>query len=428
MTPQQQAESHVERGRKALEIKRFQEAERLARDALAFVPNHHAAFVLLARSIIAQSRYDAALEVTAKAVSSDPTDAYGHYLRGMVFELLGRYPDAEPSLRKAVELDASDGVYHARLAMVLAGQKKSEEAKASVQDALARGPEFWLVLDLSFLALMRAGDTAGAIVIGEKLRGMAPNLVEPHRRLAWAYNLEKRFDDAVASARTAIGIAPNDADAWFELGYALALLKKPDDAIHAYRESARARPKQPVLYENIAKLLRDRGDFAGAEIELVKGLTQSPGHKGLEQLLATTREKLDELKKAAAEAAERAERERAAREAEKEAAKLDRDARARAEQASQAKSEEAVNEELKAALARAEALRKEADARDSEAKKLKEAARQEAIAKGDLPPALAEAKKREEQAALAKKLDGSLAVWFFVLLAVIAAVLYARGC
>jgi len=87
-----------------------------------------------------------------------------------------------------------------------------------------------------------------------------------------------------------------------------------------------------------------------------------------------------------------------------------------------------VSEEVKAALARAEALRKEADARAEESKKLKEAARQEAIAKGELPPALAEAKKREEEKALAAKIDSSIALWFFAALALIAAVLYWRGC
>lgn len=428
MTPQQQADAHVARGNKLLEVKRYSEAERTARDALAFVPNHHEAFVLLARAIVAQGRYDAALEATEKCISSDPTDAYGHYLRGMIFELLGRYADAEAPLKKAIELKSSDGVYHARLAMALAGLKKTDEAKSAVQEALARGPEFWLVLDLSFLALMRAGDTAGAIVIGEKLRSMAPDIVEPHRRLAWAYNIEKRYDDATVSARKAIAIAPNDPDAWFELGFALALLKKPDEAIAAYRESARVRPKQPVLYENVAKLLRERGDFAAAEIELVKGLAQSPGNKALDALLVTTREKLAEQRKAQAEAAEKAERDRVAAEAEQEREKLERDARARAERDAAAKSEEAVNEEVKAALARAEALRKEADARAEESKKLKEAARQEAIAKGELPPALAEAKKREEEKALAAKIDSSIALWFFGALALIAAVLYWRGC
>lgn len=428
MTPKEQADVLVERGKKALEIKRYHEAESSAKDALSFVPNHHHAFVLLARSIIAQGRYEAAIEATNSAVSTDPTDAYGHYLRGMCFELLARYAEAEPSLRKAVELDAQDGVYHARLAMVLAGQKKSEEAKLSVQEALARGPEFWLVLDLCFLALMRAGDTAGAIVIGEKLRTMQPNIVEPHRRLAWAYNLEKRYADAAVSARKAIAIAPNDADAWFELGFSQALEKRADEAIAAYRESVRIKPKQPVVYENIAKLLREKGDFESAEVELVKGLAQTPGNKALDELLVKTREKLVELRKAKDEEAERAERERVEREASEERAKLDRDARARAEKADNAKGEAAVNEELKVHLQRAEALRKEADARAEDAKKLKEAARQEAIAKGELPPALAEAKKREELAAKEKRMDATLAVWFFVLLAVVAAVLYARGC
>jgi tetratricopeptide (TPR) repeat protein len=286
-----------------------------------------------------------------------------------------------------------------------------------VQDALARAPDHWLALDLSFLALMRAGDTAGAIVIGEKLRGLQPNIVEPHRRLAWAFNLEKRYDDAIVSARKAIAIAPNDADAWFELGFALALVKKPDDAIAAYRESARVKPKQPVLYENIARLLRDRGNFDAAEVELVKGLAQSPGNKGLEQLLTSTREKLAEQRKAQLEAAEKAERERVERESAEERAKLERDASARAAKTAQAKADVAVDEEVKAALVRAEALRKEADARAVESKKLKETARQEAIASGDLPPALAE-----------KKVDASIALWFFVALAVVAAVLYARGC
>jgi tetratricopeptide (TPR) repeat protein len=424
MTPQQQADAHVARGHQLLEVKRYSEAERTARDALAFVPHHHEALVLLARSLAAQGRYDAALEVTEKCISSDPTDAYSHYLRGMIFELLGRYADAEAPLKKAIELKPDDGVFYARFAMALAGLKKNDEAKLAVQEALSRGPEVGLVLDLSFLALMRAGDTAGAIVIGEKLRSMAPDSAETHRRLAWAYNIEKRYEDAVVSARKAIAIAPNDPDAWFELGFALALLKRTDEAIAAYRESARIQPKQPVLYENLAKLLRERGDFAAAEIELVKGLAQSPGNKVLDALLIDTRAKLAEQRTA------QAERERLAAQAQQERNQFERDVPAPIEHEVVAtKSEEATNEdELKAALARAAALRKEADALAEASKKRKEAARQEAIAKGELPPALAEAHKREEAKALAAKVDSSLALWFFAVLALIAAVLYWRGC
>ena len=43
------------------------------------------------------------------------------------------------------------------------------------------------------------------------------------------------------------------------------------------------------MYENIAKILRERGDFASAEVELVKGLAQSPGNKALASLLERTR-------------------------------------------------------------------------------------------------------------------------------------------
>jgi tetratricopeptide (TPR) repeat protein len=428
MTPQQQADLQVARGNKALEIKRYQEAERSARDALAFVPSHHDAFVLLARATIAQGRYDAALEVTERTVSTDPGDAYGHYLRGMCFELLAKYAEAEPYLRKAVELDSNDGVYHARLAMALAGQKKSDEARRAVDEALARGGTHWLVLDLCFLALMRTEETAKAIEIGETLRSMRPDIVEPHRRLAWAYNLAKRHEDAAVSARKAIAIAPNDADAWFELGYAMALLKSPDEALAAYRESVRIRPKQPVVYENIAKLLREKGEYETAEVELVKGLAQSPSNKTLDGLLQSTRATLAERRKAKAEAAEREERARVEREAAEEREKLDRESRARAQKSESAKSEEAVSEELKAALARAEALRKAADEEALEVKKRKESAKAEAIAKGELPPALAEAKRREEQKALAERQDRSLGLWFFLALALVAAVLFVRGC
>jgi Flp pilus assembly protein TadD len=428
MTPQQQADLLLARGGKALEIKRFQEAERSAREALAFVPGHHEAFVLMARALIGQGRYEPAIEATERATSTDPTDPYAHYLRGMCLELLARYTEAEPHLRKAVELEPNDGVYLGRLAMALAALKRADDARATIELALARGGKHWLVLDLCFLALMRIEDTPRAIELGERLRELRPDTAEPHRRLAWAYNLARRHEEAAVSARKAIGIAPNDPDAWFELGYALALAKSHDEALHAYRESARIRPKQPVVYENIAKLLRERGDFAAAEVELVKGLAQSPGNQALASLLERTRAALAEQRRAAVEAAERDERAKAEHAAAAERERLDRDRRAREEKANSARADEAVSAEVAAALRRAEALRLEEDARRAEARARKESARSEAVARGELPPALAEARRKEQEAALEARKDRAIGLWFFLALALVAAVLYVRGC
>jgi tetratricopeptide (TPR) repeat protein len=438
MTPSEIAKEHFDRAQAAYDTKRFDLAERIALEALAAVPDHAETLVLLARIGIAQKRYEAALEASKRAVAADPKNGYAHYLRGMTYELMGRYTEAVEHLRNAVDRNPMDGVYHARLAMALASMGAKEEAIACIDRAL-KHQSTWLVLDLAFLALMRVGETTRAIEVGEQLRKDEPDRIESHTRLAWAFNLVKRYDDGLESATRALQIDPNDPSSWFEKGFALAALGQVDESLHAYRESVRLRPKQPVVFENIAKLLRKRAQYEEAERELVRGLANNEGHKGLISLLADTREQLDKARRDKIAEKDREERARIEDKARALREKLDAEARAAAgaeapKRDGAERSKEAVAQEVRTALEREKSLREqrlrleeEEDQLIAEAEaKLKlqrEKQAQELRAKRE-----SEVANERKERGLATRTDYVISGAFFVVLALAAAVLWSRGC
>ncbi|MDP3274677.1 MAG: tetratricopeptide repeat protein [Deltaproteobacteria bacterium] len=420
-SPDEQAKQHVARGKAALDIGRHEAAEREAREALAVAPQHYEALVLLTRALIVQGRYNDAVAGAARAIEANPTDAYGHYLRGMIHELQKQYAEAEVHLREACKLDTRDSVYRARLAMALAGKGDADEAEKLVGEALALGPTFWLTLDLSFLALMRAQRVTRAIEVGEKLREASPDKPEPHRRLAWAFNVAKRYDEADASARRAIAVQPNDADAWFELGYSGAMRGKRSEALAAYRESVRIRPSQVAVHENIVKILREEGDFSAAETAVVKAIAACPNAKTLVTLRDEVRAAIVAKQREVVEQAARESRETLARTAETPGETRKSDSEKSDPATSPGVPATALqDEEIRTALERAAEMRRDADARLASERASRERARKE------VPPP--DSLRKSEEGALATRADQALALWFMLALALVSALLFWRGC
>ena len=94
MEPRDIAERHRRRAQVALDLGRFQAAEREARSALSADPRDDEAQVLLARAYLGSGDYEGALKAAESCVAAAPRRGYGHYLVGFSLQCLGRHGDA----------------------------------------------------------------------------------------------------------------------------------------------------------------------------------------------------------------------------------------------------------------------------------------------------------------------------------------------
>jgi len=110
-----------------------------------------------------QGDYEEALALLLKVEKAEPENAQVHYYLGMTYQGMLKYPEAEASFAKSVELDPSQGNAYSHLGEILYRLNKYEEALGILNEAEAKGGRPAYIAYLKGLTLMELADYAGAI-------------------------------------------------------------------------------------------------------------------------------------------------------------------------------------------------------------------------------------------------------------------------
>lgn len=105
-----------------------------------------------------------------------PLVAHLHFLRGSVLEASGNWPEAEPDLRKAVELVDNNPIYLNYLGYSLLDRNRDlEEAHQLIARAFALAPESGAIMDSMGWAEHKIGNHAQAVSLLEQARSAEPS-------------------------------------------------------------------------------------------------------------------------------------------------------------------------------------------------------------------------------------------------------------
>jgi Flp pilus assembly protein TadD len=94
----------VERFEALMNVRRYAEAETIARDLIAQYPDWGPAYTHLARALVELKRHDEALEAAKLGVQKDPRSAWAHGTLGHVYEGMERPNDAVHCAQEAMRL------------------------------------------------------------------------------------------------------------------------------------------------------------------------------------------------------------------------------------------------------------------------------------------------------------------------------------
>jgi tetratricopeptide (TPR) repeat protein len=95
------------------------------------------------------------LAITEQVIDDDPNDAIAHTYAGLIYSRIGKFPEGEAAMNKAMQLDSSSVEVVFRNADLYSIQRNKQKAIAALQKALQRQYDFAEILnpDLSFIAL-----------------------------------------------------------------------------------------------------------------------------------------------------------------------------------------------------------------------------------------------------------------------------------
>ncbi|MDE1948924.1 MAG: PEP-CTERM system TPR-repeat protein PrsT [Burkholderiales bacterium] len=263
-------------------------AERSLKAALAITPDLLVAQRGLIQIMLADKRFDEALAVARTVQKQRPDAGFGYVLEGDVRIVQRDWNGAITAIEAAVaRSDESDLAIRLQDLYLTAGRGADAERQAKAW--MAAHPK-----DIAFLFHLASNAAARknwAAAEDQYRRALAidPKSVSALNNIAWLMAQQKE-PGAVAMAEKAMALFPNEAMTMDTLAFALAAEGQLAKAIEWQKKAIAAKPDAPQLHLNLAKLLIQSGDRAGARTELEALQKQGAsfaGHTEVASLLAS---------------------------------------------------------------------------------------------------------------------------------------------
>lgn len=209
-----------------------------------------------------QGRFQEAERIYRQILESDPDNADGLHLLGMIAFESGDSEMAVTMIRKAIALEPSAASYHANLGNVLQHQGYARDAASSYLQALKIKPglaEVHVNLGNVFLA---AKDFGWAVNWYQQALALNAAIPEAHKGLGDAYLMQQRVELAIGAYEQALLLKPDYVDAMIELGGALRETGDLSGALLHLRRAREIQPDDPksAFREALIELLQ--GEFA----------------------------------------------------------------------------------------------------------------------------------------------------------------------
>lgn len=230
--------------------------------------------VVEAEALLAEGKYQDALELIDAAIAENPAHARFHYVRGNALSYLGDNDEAGAAYREAIELDPDDALPHAALGQLIAFSEGAtlEDKKAAVasfQTALQLDPRLadaHRSLGAVLITLAQYQAAVEALDHAAELAGTA----ETSFLLAQAYGELGNFSAAVAAAKDAVEYEPGPSGADLRLLYARVLLQdgQAEAAAREFEEVAELVPDSAPLRLEVVRGLLELGEADAAAVHM----------------------------------------------------------------------------------------------------------------------------------------------------------------
>jgi tetratricopeptide (TPR) repeat protein len=232
----------------------------------------------VARACYSAGRYDEALQAARTELAHHPRTMAcdARHLAGMALYRMGRVEEGITEIRRAIAADPSKGMAYARLATIYNEMGQLENAVEPYVQAVERLPNYnpaLVALGNVYVRLKRFDEARR--VFG---RALANNAYEVPALLGLADidMAEGRYDQAAATLESLLAWMPENTQARSNLGVCYAMLGRRSDAIAAYRQVLKRDAAATSAALNLAALLNEQGDAAGAADALDQAWASAP--------------------------------------------------------------------------------------------------------------------------------------------------------
>ncbi len=195
---------------------------------------------------------DAAADAYGKALAESPAHSpeQAQASAGLAHLLIQakRWSDAEPVVRKALQMNPSDPALQAELAEVLGAQGKRDEAVGVLEKLHAARPGDPAVSAMLADLYVQTGAAAKAVPLYAEAVAAHPH--DPALSAAQGDALVRagQFEAAIPVLKEATGLDPKNGDAWSSLAFAASQAHQPQLVLDALAMRSKVMPETPATY------------------------------------------------------------------------------------------------------------------------------------------------------------------------------------
>jgi tetratricopeptide (TPR) repeat protein len=225
---------------------------------------------------IAEEDFSPSQESLKIDIARDSRGDQNNIKLGRYYQQEGKFPEAEASFRKAIELNPKNDIAYVELGRSCLSQGKFAAAEASFKKALEINPKN----AMSYVELGRSclsqGKFAAAEASFKKAIELNPKNDMAYIELGWFYRDQSNLANAEASFKKAIELKPKNTIAYVELGRFYRGQGKPSEAEALFKKAIECNPKDALSYVALGWFYRGQGKPSEAEASFKKAIELNP--------------------------------------------------------------------------------------------------------------------------------------------------------
>jgi tetratricopeptide (TPR) repeat protein len=190
----------------------------------------------------------------------------------------GKFEQAIPCFRRALEIDASYIEAHNDLGTVFLVLGKLDEAIACFSRATGIEPKYVDAQCNLGSALLSQGKLDEAVACFRRALEINPDFAAAHYNLGTVLQAQGKLEDAVAAYREAIALQSDYGDAWCNLGASLQAQDKANEAVSCFHRALEIRPDYPEAFFNLGFTLQHAGSLDEALANYDRAIALRPSY------------------------------------------------------------------------------------------------------------------------------------------------------
>lgn len=285
-----QAQATAALGTCYLKNRQVRKAHDLLADFLARHPENFAVRLVLARTLIRETDFDAAAVELRRVLTTDPDNLLAHYNLGFMAYRSRRYDEAVEQLQRTIALRPNHPEAHYTLGLTYMAQGRNSDAVAELQKAIEIDPRHVGAHFNLAAAAARAGlqplaaaeQKEYALLSGRnKAEAEQTAQVKASSLKAVELLMSEDFAGALAEYQKLLQANPGYAPLYNDIGRVQLKLGRRDEAMQSLRRAVELDPRLSEPHYLLANLYRDKGDqeAAGRELAAFTALETIPEGK-----------------------------------------------------------------------------------------------------------------------------------------------------